>query len=130
TARDPVTARSLLEEWQGEPAAREQLALLDAMRNSISQGTEELSADPPIRMVCKLFTADECDYVRSKAEPEMRPSMIIDEATGQPRPHPVRTSYSMNFAAPDEDLVIHALNRRIATVTETDYRAGEPLHIL
>lgn len=127
---DPAAARSILEQWRSEPAAAEQLALLDAMPSNFEPTIEELSADPPVRLVRGLFSPAECDYVLRKAAPELRPSMIIDEATGRPKPHPVRTSFSMNFAPPDEDLVIHALNRRIAAVTGTNYSAGEPLHVL
>lgn len=127
---DHGKARELLEEWRQLPEAAEQLDLLDAMPERPEPSVEELSADPPIRLVRHFFSAAECDYILRKAEPEMRPSMIIDETTGRPRPHPVRTSYSMNFGPPDEDLVIHALNQRIAALTGTDFAAGEPLHIL
>lgn len=127
---DPAAARAILEQWPGEPAAAAQLALLDAMPGAAQRAVDELAADPPIRLVRELFSPAECDYVLAKAGPELRPSLIIDEATGRPRPHPVRTSSSMNFGPPDEDLVIHALNRRFAAATGTDYAAGEPLHVL
>lgn len=127
---DPAAARAILEEWRDEPQAAEQLGLLDAMADRAAASEEELSTDPLVRMVRSLFTAAECDYVLRRAAPELRPSMIIDEVTRRPKPHPVRTSFSMNFGPPDEDLVIHALNRRFAEVTDTDYAAGEPLHVL
>lgn len=127
---DPDTARAILEQWQSEPAAAEQLALLDAMPETFEPVFDEISADPPIRIVGDLFSNAESDYVLKKAAPGLRPSMIIDEATGRPRPHPFRTSFSMNFGPPDEDLVIHALNWRIAAATGTCYEAGEPLHVL
>lgn len=130
TPADPAGARALLEQWRSEPAAAAQLAMLDSMPDSREFAADVLSDDPPIRLVRGFFSAAECDYVMAKAEPEMRPSMIIDEVTGRPRPHPVRTSFSMNVAPADEDLVIHALNRRFADVTGTPYEAGEPLHVL
>ena len=127
---DPAAARGILQQWRQEPHAAEQLELLDAMPEHPEPAVVELSADPPVRLVRNLFSDAECDYVLRRAGPELRPSMIIDEATGRPRPHPVRTSFSMNFGPPDEDLVIHALNRRIAAATGTDYATGEPLHVL
>jgi prolyl 4-hydroxylase len=127
---DPAEARAILEQWRDEPAAAEQLRLLDAMPEKFEAVAEDLTDDPPVRLVRNLLSAGECDYVMRKAEPQIRPSMIIDEATGRPVPHPVRTSFGMNFAPPDEDLVIHALNRRFAEVTGTDHAAGEPLHVL
>ena len=127
---DPAAARAILEEWRDDPHSAEQLRLLDAMAGRGEASEEELSADPPVRMVRAFFSTAECDYVLRRAAPELRPSMIIDEVTGRPKPHPVRTSFSMNFGPPDEDLVIHALNRRFAEATGTDYAAGEPLHVL
>ncbi len=129
-AADPDMARGILEQWRQEPSAAEQLGLLEIMPEHPEPAVEELSTDPPVRLVRNLFSDAECDYVLRRAGPELRPSMIIDEATRRPRPHPVRTSFSMNFGPPDEDLVIHALNRRIAAVTGTDYATGEPLHVL
>lgn len=127
---DQDMARGILRQRRQEPSAAEQLDLLDAMQVHPDPDVDELSAEPPVRLVRNLFSGAECDYILHRAGPELRPSMIINEATGRPRPHPVRTSYSMNFGPPDEDLVIHALNRRIAAVTGTDYAAGEPLHVL
>lgn len=127
---DPAAARAILQQWRQDPHAAEQLDLLDAMPEHADPHIDELSTDPPVRLVRNLFSAAECDYVLRRAGPELRPSMIIDEASGRPRPDPVRTSFSMNFGPPDEDLVIHALNRRIAAITGTDYDAGEPMHVL
>lgn len=130
---DPAAARSILEQLrESVPEAAEQIGLLDKMSppEAKSWPATQLADDPPIRMIDQLFSGEECDYVLRKAEPALRPSMIIDEVTGRPRPHPVRTSSSMNFAPSDEDLVIHALNQRIAAVSGTDPAAGEPLHVL
>ncbi len=127
---NPGGARKILEQWREHPSANEQLALLDEMPGRSEFAAEVLCADPPVHLIKGLFSPPDCDYVLKKAEPEMRPSMIIDEQTGRPRPHPVRTSFSMNFSPDMEDLVIHALNERIARVTETDPDNGEPLHVL
>ena len=48
------------------------------------------------------------------ATPALRPSVIIDDVTRRPKPDPVRTSDGMNFGPTQEDLVVAALNRRIA----------------
>jgi prolyl 4-hydroxylase len=129
-AADPAAARAILEHWKSEPAAAEQLALLNGMKEKTGWAGETLAANPLIRMIRGFWSPAECDYVLRRAEPELRPSMIIDQATGRSRPHPVRTSFSMNFGPADEDLVIHALNRRFAGLTATDPAAGEPLHVL
>lgn len=126
---DPEHARALLDAIAHDPASAEQLALLDAMKLAFP-APEMLSSDPEVRLVRNLFSAAECAYLIARAAPQLRPSMILDQRTGQPRPHPVRTSHSMNFGPSGEDLVVHALNRRLAALTRTDVAAGEPLHIL
>jgi prolyl 4-hydroxylase len=113
----------------GDPAAQRQIALLEAMADA-ERTLETLSEDPPVRLVRALFTADECAYLIDCAAPALRPSVIVDAATGRPKPDPVRTSDGMNFGPAQEDLVVNALNRRIAAATGTPYACGEPLHVL
>ncbi|HEX9932928.1 MAG TPA: 2OG-Fe(II) oxygenase [Allosphingosinicella sp.] len=123
---DPERAAALLRAaFPGDP----QLALLDGMSQP-ELTPEILSEDPPVRFVRSLFTAAECAHLISLATPALRPSVIIDDATGRPKPDPVRTSDGMNFGPGREDLVVNALNRRIAAATGTAYECGEPLHIL
>ena len=130
-ASDPRAARAILEGLAPtEPQAAEQLALLDRMATAASFDEEILSTDPAVRMARAFLSGDECAYLIRKAEPLLRPSMILDQQTGRPRPDPVRTSSSMNFDPSNEDLVINAINRRIAALTDSDVAAGEPLHIL
>lgn len=110
-----------------------QLALFEAMR--VAEGVtqtefEELSADPTIRLVRKLLSPDECEYLIEKAKPLLRPSLVIDPLSRQAKPDPVRTSSGMNFDPSQEDLVVNAINRRIATVTDTAFACGEMLSIL
>lgn len=64
------------------------------------------------------------------AEPLFEPSVILDPRTGERRPDPVRTSDGMSFGPLDEDMVINAINHRIAMATGTRYDHGEPLHML
>ena len=89
-----------------------------------------ISEDPEIRTAAGFLSEAECAYLRARAQPLLQPSMIIDDRTGRPRPHPFRTSMGMNFDPTQEDLVVHAINRRIAALTGTDVRCGEPLHVL
>lgn len=129
-AADPGQAREMLEPLAASnPAVAGQLRLLDAMEDRPFEA-EVLSADPDIRLARAFLAAEECTYLMRKAEPALRPSMIIDDATRRPVPHPVRTSFSMNFDPASEDLVVHAINRRIAALTGSDVSSGEPLHIL
>ena len=125
-AADPDRALELLRSLD---PADPQIALLSAMKEPSPQ-VETLSKDPPVRLLRGLLTDGECSYLMRIAGPALRPSVIIDDVTGRPKPDPVRTSDGMNFGPAQEDLVVAALNRRIAAVTDTAYEAGEPLHIL
>nr|MDP8994880.1 2OG-Fe(II) oxygenase [Pseudomonadota bacterium] len=112
-----------------DPVSERQLRLLDAMRPGGTR-SETLAEDPPIRLVRGLFSHDECRYLSELAGPALRPSIVVDPATGRGRPDPVRTSHGMNFGPAQEDLVVQALNRRIAEASGTDPACGEPLHVL
>ncbi|HEX8192243.1 MAG TPA: 2OG-Fe(II) oxygenase [Allosphingosinicella sp.] len=112
-----------------DPIARRQLALLDET-DEAEHPPEILSEDPPVRILRSLFSPAECDYLIALAEPALRPSVIVDPATGRPKPDPVRTSDGMNFGPAQEDLVVNRLNRRLAAATGTAYECGEPLHVL
>lgn len=130
-ASDPERAREMLEALApDDPAAAAEIALLDRMEAEYQGRAETLCADPEVKAARGFLSGEECDYLVAKAEPLLQPSMIIDPLTGRPRPHPVRTSSSMNFGPTGEDLVVHAINRRIAAATATGVGCGEPLHVL
>ena len=124
---DPVLARQLLERLAGEEA--EQLGLLERMAEPPTR-REPLCDDPSIELARGLLSAAECGWLMKRAEPSLRPSAIVDPATRRPVPHPFRTSWGMNFGPTREDLVVNALNRRLAEATGTEACWGEPLHIL
>ncbi|HEY0014551.1 MAG TPA: 2OG-Fe(II) oxygenase [Allosphingosinicella sp.] len=125
---DPAAAAAQLRVFD-HPAARRQIAVLKAM-DEAERTPEILSDEPPIRLVRSLFSATECEYLIALAAPALRPSVIVDAATGRPKPDPVRTSDGMNFGPAQEDLVVNALNRRLAAATGTACECGEPLHVL
>jgi prolyl 4-hydroxylase len=130
---DPAAARRLLEPFAAEnPAIAAQLRLLDAMppESDAAGSAEEVNDNPVIRLARNFLSPDECAYLMRAAEPALRPSTVLDRQTGRPRPDPVRTSRGMNFGPAAEDLVVHAINRRIAAVTGTAVECGEPLHVL
>lgn len=120
----------------GEPRAAAQLRLIERM---------DLGPDgfpkrpPPVRPLstspraaaCERFlTAGECAYLRQAGEPALQPSAVVDPKTGAMVPHPVRSSDAATFGVFAEDLVINALNRRIASVSGTKLEQGEPLQLL
>ena len=64
------------------------------------------------------------------SEPALGPSLVVDPMTGKEIQNPVRSSFGMNFGPMQEDLVINAINRRIAAATGTRAATAEPLYIL
>lgn len=81
-------------------------------------------------MVQGLLAPEECRYLMTLAEPRLQPSVIVDPTTGRRRPDPVRKSLGASFGPLEEDIIVHAINRRIARASGTDVQCGEPLHTL
>lgn len=77
-----------------------------------------------------LFSPVECQYLTDTSTPLLKPSVIVDPQTGAARRDPIRTSDVAAFPLALEDPVIHQLNRRLAAVSGTDVRQGEPLQVL
>ena len=110
-----------------------QLKFLAGMmpRQAAKQAPRQLlSSDPRIELIRGLLLPQECRYLTMLSEPTLQPSIVVDPATGNAIPHPVRTSYGTSFGPTQEDVVVHAINRRIADATGTRVICGEPLHML
>lgn len=91
---------------------------------------EMLSDSPKIAVARALFTPDECAHVAALSAPKMVPSVVVDPATRREIPHPIRTSEGTVLGPIQQDLVIHALDRRLAMVTRSRFEQGEPLTVL
>ena len=130
---DPAKARSLLEAIAPDDRfVAVQLAFLDHVQCDQRLATAErrlISADPHIELVLGLFSAAECRYLQLLAAPWLEPAMIY-ATTGEGKRDPHRDSDNMVIAPMTEDLVVQAINRCIATASETEANWGEPLHIL
>ena len=132
----PAALRLLEIAAPGDVIAAEQLRLVRAMRLT-ADGTppgrpqsRRLATSPDVRLFPGLFSPAECAHVASVAGDLLEPSMIVDPATGQARPDPVRTSDAAVIGPAREDLVVRALNRRIAVASGTAIENGEPLTVL
>lgn len=127
--RDAGRARVLVEGLASRsPDAQRQVEIVGALP---PLGTAVTVRDAPlVAYLDDVMSAAACDYLIEKATPKVQPSFVVDPQTGTRRPHPVRTSDGANFAPHEEDLVLNALNERIAAATGTDVMQGEPLHAL
>jgi prolyl 4-hydroxylase len=117
------------------PRAKAQLDLIEAMAlgddGFPARPAERQSLDAPGAACARHFLSEaECDYLRSAAEPGLQPSVVVDPASRQLVPHPIRKSDGAVFGVYAEDLVVNALNRRMAALSGTRLDQGEPLQVL
>jgi prolyl 4-hydroxylase len=118
------------------PRAATQLALIEAMDldgdgfPATPAAARPLAASPHALAAIGFLAPSECAYLMAAAEPQLQPSVVVDPATGRMTPHPVRTSDAAMFGVFAEDLVVAAINRRIAALSGTAPAQGEPLQVL
>ncbi|MGA1799827.1 2OG-Fe(II) oxygenase [Sphingomonas sp. 4RDLI-65] len=121
---------------RNDPIALEQLALLEAMAIDVAgapialPAQEILSASPDVIRFPKFFTPAECAHLASVAATMLEPARVIDPRTGRWIAHPIRTSDGTAIGPARENLVVRALNQRIAAASGTKIAQGEPLTIL
>lgn len=131
---DRETALAMLAGIAGsDPIAADQLATIPGLMTDAEAAEAErepISADPHISIVRKLLQPHECAYLMRRGEPLLKPSLVDDPTTGAGRPDPIRTSHGAAFVPHEEDLVIHALNRRIAAATATQVGNAEALYVM
>ena len=116
--------------------ARRQLALVSAM-NCDGDGNPrrlpektEMRERPRIWAARSLLTESECAWLIARARPYLQPSVVVDPGTGEMVPNPVRRSDGAMFGVLLEDVLVSAINRRIAALSETKAECGEPLQLL
>ena len=119
-----------------DPVAKAQRALLgrmaldtDGMPAILPTG-ERLSEKPRVTCFPSLFTPDECRHVATVASDLLEPATVLDPGSGRKIIHPVRTADNCAIGPAREDLVIRALNSRIAAISGTIITQGEPLTVL
>ena len=128
-------ARDLLASLKDRATVSEQLRLLGKMDIDDSghprhlPALEVLSEAPSVQTASGFLTYEECDYLVHKAEPRLTPSIVTDRATGRRMLHPDRRSDGTFFGVGTEDLVVNAINRRIAAISNTRPEQAEPLQV-
>lgn len=134
---DWAAAISLLSSLAAKsPAAAEELRHIERMqldRNGFPTVQPRLitrSHRPRVQTSAEFLTASECEYLVRQASPRLCPSTIMDRATGRSYPHPVRRSEAAIFGVMTEDLVVGAINRRLAMLTGTRVEQGEALEVI
>jgi prolyl 4-hydroxylase len=132
----PRAMQMLQQAADGDLDAATQLKLINQMdigpdgKPAGEFAPRKLCGSPEVLLFPTLFSAGECKYLIATATPALKPSSVIDPYSGREIPHPIRTSSAVGFPFVDENPAIHALNRRLASASGTDVRAGEPLQVL
>ena len=120
-ANDPVAA--------GQRALVEKMAL-DEVGAPICRPTgESLSRTPNVTLFRAFLDPAECRHVASVAAAVMEPSQVIDRR-GEAVANPVRRCDNGTIGPTREDLVVRAINLRIASASDSDVTQGEPLTVL
>jgi len=131
---DPGKALELLQGIADADAiAAAQLGLLPRMMTDSAASAakrDKVSVDPQIEIVRALLNDEECAYLIARAEPLLKPSYVDDGKTGVGRPDPIRTSHGAAFIPHEEDLVVQAINRRLAAATDTRVGNAEALYVM
>ncbi|UVO52318.1 2OG-Fe(II) oxygenase [Sphingomonas sp. SUN019] len=119
-----------------DPVAAAQRALLAAMKLRKDGAPETapvgaaLSQSPTISLFRGFLTPAECQHVASAASAVMEPSLVADPATGRAIANPVRRCDNAVIGPTREDLVVRAINLRIAAASGTAVEQGESLTVL
>jgi len=121
-ARNPVRARIL--------AKLASLVLTNDGDPVTPPRGEMLSENPQITLFRGAFSPAECAYFFEVEKPDFKRANVLDERDGSERPDPIRTSEESHIHWLIEDPLIHAFNRRLAAMSGTDVKQGEPLQIL
>lgn len=134
---DWAAARSALDALAPRLApAAAQVRLLDAMDLDdngfpAAKPVRRTLSDMPAAFTSPgLLKPAECEWLIAAAKKRLVRSTVVDPATGRMVPHPVRTCDYAMFGVFDEDMVIGAINRRIASLTGTGPAQGEALQVL
>lgn len=90
----------------------------------------QLCGGPEIARIDGFLSRAECDYLIGKAARLLAPSRVADESAGGWRPDPWRTSLTASLYPLDQDLVLHALDLRIAAASGFPVAHGEMLSVL
>ena len=137
TPADWSAAMTLLEvAAERDKIARRHLQLLLAMdldeagSPRVAPRRERLSDAPDVVRFKGFLSLEECAHIAMTARDLLEPSYVVHPQTGHHVEHPIRTSHGAVIGPTREDLVIRAINQRIAAISDTDVDQGEALAIL
>ncbi len=105
---------------------------IDAMiwpRHTVRTGMP-LHQQPGVTLFDGALSRWQCEYIRFRGAPHLRPSMVLDPATGKRIQDPVRKSDSAGFDWFLEDIVVRQIMQAATALVGIDVARSEPLHLL
>jgi prolyl 4-hydroxylase len=134
---DWEAALSLLREGARQHAyLADELALVESLDLDVGgypKATPEgAMLHPGVKLIHfpSFLTPGECQHIANVAVSTLTPSTVFDPASGRQVANPVRTSDGTVVGPAQEDLVVQAVLRRVASATQTDLAQGESLSVL
>jgi hypothetical protein len=91
---------------------------------------EPISAIGTVSECADIVDEQLCDYLINLAASHMRPSGVVDPASGKPLQSNLRTSSSMNFQLSMYDMAVALVCRRLANFAGASLTHAEPLSVL
>lgn len=85
---------------------------------------------PFVRRFDRLLSAEECEYVIGASARHLRPAEVVDQTTGRPLASRVRTNRVGVLWPIHQDMVIHAINLRLAAAAGLPPSNGEMINVL
>ena len=89
-----------------------------------------VSGQPVIRRFARLLTTEESEYLIGLSSPYLVPAEVLDRSRNQATQSRVRTNSVAAFSAVHLDLVVHAINLRLARAAALPATNGELLNVL
>lgn len=96
----------------------------------VPEAPENRSMKPLVATIRHLITPDECAHMMNTARPNLHPSRVLRQASGELAETSGRTSGEMTFGDGLKDLVVHNVECRLAQVAGIPVENGEALIIL
>lgn len=133
---DWSSARRLLDQGGDHPSLLRQRELLAPLvlapdgAPRVVPPSRALVDDGSIRLFPAFAAPAECAHLAAETRELLAPAVVVDSATGATIRHPVRDADEAVFGPTREDLVVRAINLRIAAASGTDVAQGEALTVL
>ncbi len=89
-----------------------------------------VSDQPYVRRFDGLLTVEECEYIIGLSSRLLAPASVIDGAAGQGKQSGLRTNSVAVFWPVQQDIVLHAINLRLAKAAGLPFENGEMINIL